>query len=101
LLLLFVTIIMCDSPSQAIPTACPPWSQGGRRGSSRLGVAASLSASNFASDDSVSRRKVNGVADALNRLLQNIVLKCAKAYGVRDFFRVGMIRYGGCVDCAR
>ena len=41
------------------------------------------------------RRKADGVADALNRLLQNLVLKCAKADGIRDFFHVGMISYGG------
>ena len=34
------------------------------------------------------------VADALNRLLQNIVLRSAKADGVRDYFRVGVIGYG-------
>src|SRR5216683_3026231 len=41
------------------------------------------------------RSKANGVSDALNRLLQNLVLKCARADGVRDFFHVGMIGYGG------
>ena len=46
------------------------------------------------------KRKADGVADALNRLLQNIVIKCAKADGVRDFFHVGMIRYGGRVESA-
>ena len=46
------------------------------------------------------KSKADGVADALNRLLQNIVLKCAKADGIRDFFHVGMIRYGGRVESA-
>ena len=46
------------------------------------------------------KRKADGVADALNRLLQNLVLKCAKADGIRDFFHVGMIRYGGRVESA-
>jgi hypothetical protein len=41
------------------------------------------------------KRKADGVADALNRLLQNLILKCAKADGIRDFFHVGMISYGG------
>jgi hypothetical protein len=41
------------------------------------------------------KRKADGVTDALNRLLQNLVLKCAKADGIRDFFHVGMISYGG------
>src|SRR6516165_12475432 len=46
------------------------------------------------------KRKPDGVADALNRLLQNIVLKCAKADGLRDFFHVGMVSYGGRVQSA-
>src|SRR5258708_37229139 len=41
------------------------------------------------------KSKADGVSDALNRLLQNIVLKCARADGVRDFFHVGLIGYGG------
>jgi hypothetical protein len=44
--------------------------------------------------------KAEGVSDALNRLLQNLVLKCAKADGVRDFFHVGMLGYGGRVASA-
>jgi hypothetical protein len=46
------------------------------------------------------KRKADGVADAINRLLQNLVLKCAKADGIRDFFHVGMIGYGGRVVSA-
>jgi hypothetical protein len=41
------------------------------------------------------KSKAAGVADALNRLLQNLVLKCAKADGIRDFFHVGVFSYGG------
>jgi hypothetical protein len=41
------------------------------------------------------KSKADGVADALNRLLQNLVLKCAKSEGVRDYFYVGIIGYGG------
>src|SRR5580700_9009848 len=41
------------------------------------------------------KSKAAGVADALNRLLQNLVLKCAKADGIRDFFHVGLVSYGG------
>ena len=41
------------------------------------------------------KKKAEGVADAINRLLQNLVLKCAKADGVRDYFHVGIISYGG------
>jgi hypothetical protein len=38
--------------------------------------------------------KAQGVADAINRLLQNLVLKCAKSDGIRDYFHVGVIGYG-------
>jgi hypothetical protein len=41
------------------------------------------------------KNKAEGVADALNRLLQNLVLKCAKSEGIRDYFYVGIIGYGG------
>jgi hypothetical protein len=34
------------------------------------------------------------VADAVNRLLQNLVLRSAKSDGVRDYFHVGVIGYG-------
>ena len=40
------------------------------------------------------RRKADGVADAINRLLQNLVIRCAKEEGVRDYFNVGVIGYG-------
>ncbi len=38
--------------------------------------------------------KAVAVADAVNRLLQNVVLRSAKADGVRDYFRVGVLGYG-------
>jgi hypothetical protein len=38
--------------------------------------------------------KASVVADAVNRLIQNVVLRSAKADGVRDYFRVGVIGYG-------
>lgn len=38
--------------------------------------------------------KAGVVADAVNRLLQNVVLRSAKADGVRDYFHVGVIGYG-------
>jgi hypothetical protein len=44
--------------------------------------------------------KAQGVADAINRLLQNLVLKCAKAEGIRDYFQVGVIGYGSRVGPA-
>jgi hypothetical protein len=40
------------------------------------------------------RRKSEGVADAINRLLQNLVIKCARDQGVQDYFHVGVIGYG-------
>src|SRR5262249_33900155 len=38
--------------------------------------------------------KASAVADAVNRLLQNLVLRSAKGDGVRDYFRIGVIGYG-------
>lgn len=40
------------------------------------------------------RTKAMGVADAINRLLQNLVIRCAKEEGVRDYFHVAVIGYG-------
>ena len=40
------------------------------------------------------QKKSEGMADAINRLLQNLCLKCAKEEGVRDYFHVGVIGYG-------
>lgn len=45
-------------------------------------------------------RKADGVADAINRLLQNLVIKCAKSEGVRDYYHVGVIGYGSQVGSA-
>jgi len=44
--------------------------------------------------------KAAGVADAINRLLQNLVIKCAKEEGVRDYYHVGVIAYGANVGPA-
>ncbi|HEY1189270.1 MAG TPA: hypothetical protein VGE74_16580, partial [Gemmata sp.] len=41
--------------------------------------------------------KAATVADAVNRLLQNVVLRSAKADGVRDYFRIGVLGYGATV----
>jgi hypothetical protein len=46
------------------------------------------------------KQKSEGVADAINRLLQNLILKCAKSDGIRDYFHVGVIGYGGKVASA-
>ena len=44
--------------------------------------------------DNTKRNKAFGVADAINRLLQNLGIKCARAEGIRDYFEVGVIGYG-------
>jgi hypothetical protein len=41
------------------------------------------------------QRKSDVVADALNRLLSELTIKCAKEEGVRDYFYVSVIAYGG------
>jgi hypothetical protein len=46
------------------------------------------------------KRKADALADAINRLLQNLVLKCAKAEGVRDYYHVAVIGYGDSVGPA-
>jgi len=46
------------------------------------------------------KTKADGVADAVNRLLQNLALKCAKSDGIRDYFHVGVIGYGDGVHSA-
>ena len=38
--------------------------------------------------------KAEVVADAVNRMLQNMILRSAKAGGVRDYFHVGVVGYG-------
>jgi hypothetical protein len=46
------------------------------------------------------RKKADGVADAINRLIQNLVIKCAKSEGVRDYYHVGVLGYGSSVGPA-
>jgi uncharacterized protein YegL len=43
------------------------------------------------------KKKADGVADSINRLLQDLVIKCAKEEGVRDYYHVGVIGYGSSV----
>lgn len=43
------------------------------------------------------KRKCDAVADAVNRLIANIVLRCAKGEDVRDYFQIAVIGYGGSV----
>lgn len=41
------------------------------------------------------KSKAEFVADALNRTLMNLVTRCTKAEGVRDYFDIGVLGYGG------
>jgi hypothetical protein len=41
------------------------------------------------------KRKCDAVADAINRLISTLVLRCAKGEDVRDYFQVGVVGYGG------
>jgi hypothetical protein len=43
------------------------------------------------------KRKCDAVADAINRLLSTLVVRCAKGEEVRDYFQVGVLGYGGTV----
>lgn len=38
--------------------------------------------------------KATALADVINRMLQQLVIKCAKSEGVRDYYYVGVIGYG-------
>ncbi|WP_199620213.1 vWA domain-containing protein [Paenibacillus alkalitolerans] len=44
--------------------------------------------------------KAGSVSDAINRLLQNLIIKCAKSEGIRDYYHVGVIGYGATVGPA-
>ncbi|HEY2954570.1 MAG TPA: vWA domain-containing protein [Candidatus Eisenbacteria bacterium] len=46
------------------------------------------------------KRKADGVADAINKLLSNLSIKCTKSEGVRDYYEVGVISYGKKVEPA-
>ncbi len=54
----------------------------------------------FGGNGESQKKKADGVADATNRLLQNLVLKCAKEEGIRDYFHVGVLGYGARVGPA-
>ena len=48
-----------------------------------------------------SKSKADAVADAINKLLRNLTIKCAKGEGVRDYYyEVGVIGYGSSVGSA-
>ena len=46
------------------------------------------------------QKKADALADTINRLLQNLVIKCAKEEGVRDYFHVAVLGYGAQVGSA-
>jgi hypothetical protein len=41
------------------------------------------------------KKKAESLADAINKLLYNITITCAKPEGVRNYYEVGLIGYGG------
>jgi len=45
-------------------------------------------------------RKADFLADVVNRTLQDLVLRCAKAEEIRNYFHVGLIGYGNSVGSA-
>lgn len=46
------------------------------------------------------QQKAQGVADTINRWLQELSIKCAKSEGVRDYYHIGVIGYGANVGPA-
>lgn len=46
------------------------------------------------------KKKADELSTVINRLLQNLVIKCAKSEGVRDYYHVGVIGYGSNVGSA-
>ena len=40
------------------------------------------------------RSKAEELADGVNRLLQNLIIKCTKSAGVLDYYEIGVIGYG-------
>lgn len=50
--------------------------------------------------DCTGQKKCVQVADAVNRVLQELALMCAKEDGIRDYFHVGVLGYGGRVGSA-
>lgn len=47
-----------------------------------------------------SKRKADGVSDGINKILQNLVIKCAKGEDVLDRLHVGVIGYGNSTGSA-
>jgi hypothetical protein len=51
-------------------------------------------------DAEIPKKKADVVADAINRLLTELAVKCAKEEGVRDYFHVAILGYGPSVGSA-
>lgn len=49
-------------------------------------------AQKFGADQDIS--KAQGLSDALNRLIQNIIIRCTRGDGIHNYFDVGVIAYG-------
>jgi len=47
-----------------------------------------------------SKSKAQAVADAINKLLSNLTIKCAKSASIRDYYYVGILGYGQSVGVA-
>ncbi|MCS6905790.1 MAG: vWA domain-containing protein [Bacteroidia bacterium] len=42
----------------------------------------------------INKSKAEALADVINRVLQQLVIKCSKSEGIRDYYHVGVIGYG-------
>ncbi|MCJ7522032.1 MAG: DUF2934 domain-containing protein [Dehalococcoidia bacterium] len=51
-------------------------------------------------DEHEGRTKAQGVADVINDLLNDLVIKCTRSDGIRDYFDVGVIGYAEKVESA-
>jgi hypothetical protein len=60
----------------------------------------SASMSDSIGGSEVPQRKADVVSDAINRLLTELSIKCAKEEGVRDYFHVAVVGYGRQVGSA-
>ena len=60
----------------------------------------STSMSDEVSAGDSTQQKAMGVADSINRWLQELSIKCAKSDGIRDYYHVGVIGYGSTVGPA-
>lgn len=43
---------------------------------------------------SIGKPKSEALADVINKMLQQLVIKCAKSEGIRDYYHIGVIGYG-------